>query len=191
MQIAFYNHRVECRQELRWYKVLMVYNIDFRMVGDKPFRLLATCNKMDFMYPWSKLLNPPEPVLQETVISEPCFRDSIFSVLFFARELGKVHLPFRIVHVNPCNHKINFHILVFRGIKPTWVGNECNMLKICRIAAGAVRWSCLTAEITTHYYYAYGGQNYRKILYGRRFLQVFCCEGPKYAFRDKCQLVCG
>ncbi len=112
MYIALYYGRIIDRQELRWNEILMVDQVDLGIILIEPFRFLPIGYKMYFSYPWRKLVNPSKQILLNAIVSEAVFRNSILGVVLVGGIFGKFGLPLRVVHVNPCNYKINFHISV-------------------------------------------------------------------------------
>ena len=116
MQITLYYNGIVCRQKLAGNIILMIYQIDFRMVFIEPFRFLATGNEMYFPNPRGKFVNTPEPILQKAVIPETGIRNTILCIALFPGMLFKFKLPFGVIHINPCNHKIYIHALVLNFI---------------------------------------------------------------------------
>ena len=56
--------RVKCRQELLWYVILMIYDMQLRSIRIHPRRNMSPRHKMYLIDPRCKLLDPAEPVLQ-------------------------------------------------------------------------------------------------------------------------------
>ena len=81
VHIAFYHYRVVCRQEFGGYEVLVAHEVNLRIVLVEPIGLLTARNEMYLSYPGRKFLHTAEPVLQEAVVSETCFRNAVLGVV--------------------------------------------------------------------------------------------------------------
>ena len=55
--------RIKRRQKLLRNKILMLYDMQLRVIHIQPFRYMSPGNKMDLPHPRCILLNAPEPVL--------------------------------------------------------------------------------------------------------------------------------
>ena len=113
VHISFDDDRIVGGQKLGRYEILMVDEVNLGVVLVEPFWFLAACDEMNLTHPWCKLLNASEPVFQESVVAEAGFRNTVLGIVFVARVFCEFILPFRVVHVDPSNHKINIHICLF------------------------------------------------------------------------------
>ena len=90
---------------------MVAYYVNPRIVHIKPFGYLPIKgDEMDFANPRGKFLYASKPIFQETIISKSGFRYTIFGIILIVAIFIKFFLPFRIVHIDPCNHEINVHI---------------------------------------------------------------------------------
>ena len=109
VQVVFDYHGIECGEELFRYVVLVVYQMYLGIVGIEPFRFLTASHEMYSAHPWSEFLHPAEPVSQESVIAETGIRHSVFRDVALSRPFREILLPYRIIHIYPCDDKIDIH----------------------------------------------------------------------------------
>ena len=112
VNIPLNDHRVECWQKLRRYEILVTDYVYLFIIGIKPIWQLPIGYEMNFAYPWSVLIHPTKPILQKSMFPKPSLGSPVFGIFTFIAIFVELSLPHRVIHVNPCNYKIDFHIFV-------------------------------------------------------------------------------
>ena len=101
--------RIKRRQKLLWNKILMLYDMQLRVIHVQPFRHMSPGNKMDLPHPRCILLNTPEPVLQIVPVPVTLLPAIYMNTQSLSNQrLILFFLPFWVISIYPGNYKIYF-----------------------------------------------------------------------------------
>lgn len=99
--------RIKRRQKLLWNKILMLYDMQLRVIHIQPFRYMSPGNKMDLPHPRCILLNTPEPVLQIVPVPVTLLPAIYMNTQSLSNQrLILFFLPFWVISIYPGNYKI-------------------------------------------------------------------------------------
>ena len=99
--------RIKRRQKLLRNKILMLYDMQLRVIHIQPFRYMSPGNKMDLPHPRCILLNAPEPVLQVVPVPVTLLPAIYMTTQSLSNQrLILFFLPFWVISIYPGNYKI-------------------------------------------------------------------------------------
>lgn len=99
--------RIKRRQKLLRNKILMLYDMQLRVIHIQPFRYMSPGNKMDLPHPRCILLNAPEPVLQVVPVPVTLLPAIYMNTQSLSNQrLILFFLPFWVISIYLGNYKI-------------------------------------------------------------------------------------